>query len=168
MAQRSGINRALMWLRKTLEITEETDSPRVLSEILGPTLDVFGWERLNETVSNVATSAVNQSTIAGPVVPADVLRLVLEANVETAESTLAFTMWIDHLDGDSNINVGVMRPIEIPISAISIRCAMTRQVIMSPGDVLSGRSSPATGVGDTLVLRQRFVDLPIGEYIRGF
>jgi len=168
MPQRSGINRALMWLRKTLEITEETDSPRVLSEVLGPTLDVFGWERLNETTNLTTVSAVNQNQVIAPAVPADVLRLVLEANVETTESTLAFTMWIDHLDGDSNITVGVMRPIEVPISAIIIRCAMQRQIIMSPGDQLVGRASPASGVGDTLSIRQRFVDLPIGEYIRGF
>lgn len=160
------IKRAFTWLRKTFVITEKTTAPGALLDDIQIIADVFGWERLNETVSNVATSAVNQSLISGPVVPDDVLRLVIEANVETAEATLPFTMWIDHLDGDSNINVGVMRPIQIPISAISIRCAMTRPVIMSPGDRLAGRSSPATGIGDTLVLRQRFVDLPIGEYIR--
>ncbi len=168
MPGRSGINRGLMWLRKTLQVTEETDSPRVLSEQLRPIIDVFGWERLNETTNLTTTSAVDQSTISAPAVPDDVLRLVLEANVETTESTLAFTMWIDHLDGDSNVTVGVMRPIDIPISAIIIRCAMQRQIIMSPGDRLVGRCTPASGAGDTLSIRQRFVDLPIGEYIRGF
>ncbi len=168
MVQRSGINRALMWLRKTLEITEETDSPRVLSEVLGPAIDIFGWERLNEGTSRISTSAVNQNTITSTAVPADVLRLILEASVETTESTLAFTMWIDHLHDQTNVNVGVMRPIDIPISAIIIRSAMTRPVFMRPGDQLSGRCSPASGAGDTLSLRERFIDLPIGEYIRGF
>lgn len=168
MPEFSGITRSLMWLRKVLQITQKTDSPRVLSEVLDPIIDVFGWERLNETVNLTTTSAVNQSIVSAPAVPDDVLRLVLEANVETTESTLPFTMWIDHLDGDSNITVGVMRPIDIPISTIIIRCAMQRQIIMSPGDQLVGRSTPASGVGDTLSIRQRFVDLPIGEYIRGF
>ncbi len=168
MPPRSGINRALMWLRKTLEITEATDSPRVLSEILDPVVDVFGWERLNEAEGNIITSGANVNTISAQAVPADVLRLVLEASVETTESTLAFQMWIDHLDFVTNINVGVMRPIAVPISAIIIRNGMSRTLIMRPGDRLAGRCTPATGVGDTLTLRQRFVDLPIGEYIRSF
>ncbi len=165
---RSGINRALMWLRKTLEITEETDSPRVLSEILGPAVDVFGWERLAEAIGQVNTSGADVSTVSAPAVPEDVLRLVLEASVETTNAALAFHMWIDHLDDASNIFVGVMRPIAVPISAVIIRNAMTRQIIMKPGDQLTGRCTPATGVGETLAIRQRFVDLPIGEYIRGF
>lgn len=165
MTQRSGINRGLMWLRKVLEITEETDSPRVLSEELRPIVDVFGWERLNEAATNVATSGVNVNIISSAAVPDDTMRLVLEASVETANVALAFTLWIDHLDAQSNVNVGVMRPIQTAISAITIRAAMTRMIIMRPGDVLAGRSSPATGGVDTLVLRQRFVDLPIGEYI---
>ncbi len=157
-----------MWLRKALQITETTDSPRVLSEILGPFVDVFGWERLNEAVGQVNTSGANVNTVSAPAVPNDVLRLVLEASVETNNTALAFTQWIDHLDFVSNVNVGVMRPVDIPISAIIIRSAMTRQIIMRPGDRLTGRCTPATGVGDTLAIRQRFVDLPIGEYIRGF
>ncbi len=168
MAQRSGINRALMWLRKTLEITEATDSPRVLSEVLGPTLDVFGWERMNETTARANVSGANVNTITSPAVPDGVLRLILEANVETSNSALAFTMWMDHLSAQENVNIGVMRPVDIPISAIVIRVAMTRTLILRPGDILQGRCSPATGVGDTLSLRQRFVDLPIGEYVRGF
>ena len=162
------IKRAFIWLRKALVITEKTTAPGALLDNIQSAIDVFGWERLQETTNRTTTSAVNQSTISSPAVPEDVLRLVLEANVETTNSALAFTLWIDHLDGDSNITVGVMRPIDIPISAIIIRCAMQRQVIMKPGDQLVGRSSPAVGVADTLSIRQRFIDLPIGEYIRGF
>jgi len=168
MAQRSGINRSLMWLRKVLQITEETDSPRVLSEIAQPIIDVFGWERLAQTTSQVNTSGANVNTVSSPAVPEDVLRLVLEASVETTESTLAFHMWIDHLNSADNVFVGVMRPVAVPISAIIIRNAMTRTIIQRPGDQLTGRCTPATGVGDTLAIRQTFVDLPIGEYIRGF
>ncbi len=157
-----------MWLRKTLQITEATDSPRVLSEVLTPFIDVFGWERLGEAIGQVNTSGANVNTVSAPVVPDDVLRLVLEASVETTESTLAFHMWIDHLDDATNVTVGVMRPVAVPISAIIIRNGMERQIIQRPGDQLIGRCTPATGVGDTLSIRQRFVDLPIGEYVRGF
>ncbi len=168
MPPRSGINRALMWLRKSLEITEATDSPRVLSEVLDPIVDVFGWERLNEATALVTTSGANVNTITSPAVPDDVLRLILEASVETTESTLAFHMWMDHLDFRTNVNVGVMRPVAVPISAIIIRNAMKGPLFLRSGDRLAGRCTPATGVGDSLTIRQRFVDLPIGEYVRGF
>ncbi len=167
MAQRSGINRALMWLRKTLQITETTDSPRVLSEILAPSIDVFGWERLNET-TQLVTAGTNVNTVASPAVPADVLRLIVSASVETSNSVLAFHMWMDNLDFVSGTNIGVMRPIAVPISAIIIRNGFESRLFLRPGDVLAGRCTPSTGVGETLTLRQRFVDLPIGEYVRGF
>lgn len=160
------IKRAFLWLRKSLVITEKTTAPGALLEDIQSVLDVFGWERLNETTARTDISGANANIVNSPAVPDDVLRLVCEASVETSNALLAFTLWMDHLDGASNVNVGVMRPIDIPISAITIRCALERWLVMKPGDVLSGRSTPASGVGETLALRQRFVDLPIGEYIR--
>ena len=160
------IKRAFIWLRKALVITEKTTAPGALLPDIQLMSDVFGWDRLNETTARATTSGANVNTIASPAVPADVMRFVLEANVETSNPLLAFTMWMDHLSAQENVNVGVMRPIDIPISAITIRCAMTRPLLMRPGDVLQGRCTPATGVGESLVIRQRFVDLPIGEYIR--
>ena len=95
--QRSGINRALMWLRKTLQITEETDSPQILSELLRPTIDVFGWERLAErTTFFQATAAAPAVNVNGPVTPDDVLRLVLHANVSHTDTGVAHLLWIDY------------------------------------------------------------------------
>jgi len=160
------IKRAFIWLRKTLVITEKTTAPGELLDNIQSVIDVFGWERLDETVFLNTTSGANVNTVSSPAVPDDVLRLIVEANVETTNPLLPFTMWIDHRDGLSNVTVGVMRPIDIPLSAITIRCAMERWLVLRPGDLLIGRCTPATGVGETLALRQRFVDLPIGEYIR--
>ena len=158
------IKRAFTWLRKALVITEKTTAPGALLDDIQSVLDVFGWERLNET-TNLTTVAVNASTVNSPAVPEDVLRVIISANVETNDAGGPFTFWMDHLDGASNINVGVMRPITPPSSVISIRNAREGPyLVLRPTDVLAGRASPAI-VGN-LTLRQRFVDLPIGEYIR--
>lgn len=160
------IKRAFVWLRKALVITEKTTAPGALLNTIQTTLDVFGWERYDETTNRNTVSAANVNTVSSPAVPDDVLRLIIEASVETSNAALAFHMWMDKLDAASNINVGVMRPIAVPISAIVIRNALERPLILRPGDVLAGRCTPATGVGETLAIRQRFIDLPIGEYIR--
>lgn len=160
------IKRAFVWLRKALVITEKTTAPGALRNDIQIALDVFGWERYDETTNRNNVSGANVNTIASPAVPADVLRLVIEASVETSNAVLPFHMWMDKLDAATNINVGVMRPIAVPISAIVIRNALDRPLILRPGDVLAGRCTPATGVGETLAIRQRFIDLPIGEYIR--
>jgi len=130
-------------------------------------LDVFGWERFDETTQRVTASGANVNIVNSPAVPADVLRLVISASVETSNAVLAFQMWMDHFDSLSGTNIGVMRPIAVPISGgIIIRNALENRLLLRPGDVLAGRCTPNTGVGETLTIRQRFVDLPIGEYIR--
>jgi len=159
------IKRAITWIRRALEITERNEIPDSIAGEIVPSLDAFGWDRLNETVFQ-NTAGTNVSTVSGPAVPQDVLRVVLEASVETSNALLAFTMWIDHFDSRAGTSIGVMRPIISPISAIVIRNGMQRPlVIMRPGDQLRGRCTPATGAAETLTLRQKFVDLPVGEYI---
>ncbi len=160
------IKRAFTWLRKALVITEKTTAPGALLDDIQILIDVFGWERYDQTTNLTNVSAADRNSVSSPPVPADVLRLVIEASVETTNAVLPFHMWMDKLDSLSNINVGVMRPIAVPASTIIIRNGMTHRLIMRPGDVLSGRCTPLTGLGETLSLRQRFVDLPIGEYIR--
>ena len=161
------IKRAITWIRKSLQITEKTTQPGTVDGNIVPVLDTFGWERLGGEVTVRLTQGTNVNTISSAAVPADVLRVILEASVETDNGVLPFTMWIDHQDVEAGQPVGVMRPIDIPISALTIRCAMDRRyVVMRPGDTLIGRSSPATGAGQVLRLRERFIDLPIGEYVQ--
>ncbi len=160
------IRRSITWIRKALQITEKTTNPGTVDGNIVPTIDTFGWEELEDpTVLRTIGVAVN--TIASAVVPADVLRVVLGASVQTNDTVQAFTMWIEHVDAETALAVSVMRPADLPISAVTIRVGLPRVVIMRPGDFLRGRSSPATGVGLDLRLTVRSVDLPIGEYIRG-
>jgi len=158
------IRRSITWIRKSLQITEKTTNPGAVEGIIVPSIDTFGWEAL-EDPTVVRTIGVAVNSIASAVVPADVLRLVLAASVQTNDTVQAFTMWIEHVDAETNLATSVMRPVDVPISAITIRVGLERLVVMRPGDSLRGRSSPATGVGLDLRLTVRSIDLPIGEYV---
>ncbi len=166
MAQRSGINRGLMWLRKSLEITEETESPRVLSEILQPTIDTFGWERLGEAITVRTAAGGNPNSVSSPAVPNDVLRLLLAASVDTSDLAGGFTLWIE-VRNAAGFDLGLTSPVLVPLSTLAIRVPLLRPVVLRPGDVLRGRSSDNIGVGN-LTLTEVFVDIPGrkgGEYV---
>ncbi len=164
--QLSGINRALMWLRKVMEITESTESPRVLSEVLDPVIDVFGWDRLREaeTIENVGAAATAQ--VVSAVSPADVLRLVLTAQVESSDVAIAQDLWVAQrgvIGVQNDVAVG-----EIYSQAIGFAttpASSNRLVFLSPGERLVGHSIPAPGVGEELTMRFRMIDIPFGEYI---
>jgi len=161
------IKRAITWIRKSLEITERTTNPGTIGGEIQPQLDVFGWERIEEATTSIASAtATDRATLVA--VPEGFLRLVLDASAETDDTVQAFTLWMDVLDGDSGGVTGLMRPVDVPISGTSIRAGLEKTLIMKPGDTLRARCSPDTGVGLVIIARQRFVDLPIGEYIRGF
>lgn len=161
------IKRAIIWLRKSLEVTEKTELPGTITDEIRPILDAFGWDRLkevqNNTVSGTATTSVD-----GPVVPPDVIRLIVLCSVNHTEPliTVFHHLWVDLKPPGAN-SVGVSRPQSVPGSAAAeeIRVPIQRKFLMRPGENLRARASPATGVGITLEMRQLFVDLPFGEYI---
>ncbi len=161
---RSGINRALMWLRKTLEITEETDSPQILSELLRPTIDVFGWERLRgPTVHDTSGAGAPNTTVNGPVTPDDVLRLVLYASIVHTEAAVSRFLFIQkEMPAPSTAIVGITSPkIQLPPL---VNEGADRWIYLEPGSRLQGVTDVALIAG-ALVLDINFIDLPIGEYI---
>jgi len=162
MAQTSGINRGLMWLRKVLQVTEETESPSVLSEIVQPSMDVFGWDRLENPEFDTSGVAAPTIVVNGPITPEGVIRLVLHASVVHTDSTLSHFLWIDKQREVTTELVGVSNPInEVPAD---VDIGLDRWVWVEPGSRLRGRAAVALGNG-ALVLDITFVDLPIGEYI---
>ncbi len=162
MAQRSGINRALMWLRKVLQITEETDSPRVLSEKLRPVIDVFGWERRNEVAVLSFTGAAAAASVVTSPTPADVLRVITGASIESTDPAL-LVMWIAKRSEPGSVQFGLSEPFE---AVENVQIALKRQVILKPTERLVGRSDPAPAVATALTIRFEFVDLPVGEYLK--
>ena len=75
------IKRAFTWLRKALVITEKTTAPGALRDDIQIALDVFGWERYDETTNRNTVSGANVNSVSSPAVPQDVLRLIIEASV---------------------------------------------------------------------------------------
>ncbi len=163
---RSGINRAFSWLKKTLEITEKTIAPDLLLPQVRPTIDVFGWERLPEaTVENrVGTAAT--STVTSTLVPDDVVRVILEAQVVNSDAAIAINLWLRHravIGG--GFEIGVSPVFEQQIGFQGAPASIDRIIVLQQGERLVGVSSPAPGAGEELTLTFRFIDLPVGEYI---
>ncbi len=170
MPKTDKLQRAITWIRRVLQVTEKSDAPnQVLGEIQ-PVIDVFGWDRFRDGIDAATATNTDANSVSLPAVPEDVLRLILNASVDTSNDLLAFTMWIDLAIADrGGLQMSVMRPVDIPISAgINIRCGIQDTLILRPGDILRGRCAPASGVGEAISIDVRFIDLPLGEYIRGF
>ncbi len=166
MAQRSGINRGFMWLRKVLEITEETDTPRVLSEIAQPTIDTFGWDRLSpEGIPDDlnAQGTLASSSVLLAAVPLDIMRYVIFASMshnDPVAGGLELSMQVRLINA---LDIGIGRPIQV--LANPTRTGIDHPILMSPGQVLLCRSIPDPAAGTRLFIRYHFVDLPVGEYI---
>ena len=160
------IKKAITWIRKSLEITEKTTQPGTISGEIIPLIDVLGWDRYQEqtVLSNTVTAS---DSVTSPAVPADIMRLVTAASLETDDALVAYTLWLELTNSLSGQRCGIGPPITLPISAIPIRVSLlNRRFLLSPGDTIVGRSTPAGGVGIVLRLRWTFVDFPLGEYVK--
>jgi len=164
--QRSGINRGFTWLRKVLQITEETEAPSVLSDIVRPSMDVFGWERLAGLVGTPPQTEANQGALAGDsvllsAVPDDVMRYVIFFSCSHDDpATLALSLQIRTGGFDFGIDPPLLAA---PVSPA--RIGLSRNILIQPGDILLCRSSPAPAAGTRLFIRYKFVDLDPGEYL---
>ncbi len=152
-----------MWLRKVLQVTEDTESPSVLSEIVRPTMDVFGWDRLGGVREFDNTGAAAPALIVnGPVTPIDVVRLVTHASVVHTDVGLDHLLWITKVLPAGAGTVGVHSPaLAVPINVDE---ACRHWIYLQPGTLLRGHADVALIAG-ALVLDLEFIDLPIGEYI---
>lgn len=165
---RSGINRAFSWLKKSLQITEKTVAPDALSAVVVPSMDVFGWERIAEAQSQNLNGGLGSGTLPASLVPPDTIRVVLAASIETTDP-LALNLWFEQrvaLGG--GLDISLMLPFFAGAGTNGIRVGLPRApVLLAPSDTIVGRSLPVPAAGTRLILRWRFIDLPIGEYILG-
>ncbi len=152
-----------MWLRKVLQVTEETESPSRLSEIVSPAMDVFGWDRLAEVRTQDNTgAAAPATTVAAPVTPDGVLRVVFHASVRHTDTGVDHFLWIDRLEPTGGGLTGVTTPnVAVPVG---VDQGATSWIFLEPGSRLRGRSDIALVAG-ALAIDIVFIDLPIGEYI---
>ncbi len=173
MVQRSGINRPFSWMKKVLEITEETEAPSVLSEQVRPVMDLFGWERLSpQGIPDTVTQqgAITTDIVVAPAVPAGIMRLVLLASAfhdDPVAGGLVLSIQVRTTPlggGTVDIAVGPSRLTE----ATPVQLGITQKLLLQPGQSLLCRSLTTPTVGDRLTIRYRFVDLEFGEYLPAY
>ncbi len=163
----SGINRGLMWLRRTLQITEETKSPSVLSEIVRPNMDVFGWDRMerldHELVTVVGPAAVN---VTGQPVPEDEMFLIMAAELFHNDTVTTQPMGMVMTSGGGPGGPGGIFVTDTVDTAANFRVTLKRPLLIPPGGNLSGNALlPGIGATFTFFLEYLFVRLDVGEYI---
>lgn len=165
------VKRALIWLRTAFRITDKTTLP---GEILGeirPTVDTFGWDRLNPQSSGPGEGPQSESVL-GPlanalvsmsVVPEGTMRYVISASMSTNDPGLVAMMRFEILS--DGISMGVQEPFFINGNGFNVRIGLNRHLLMEPGDVFRMVSEPAPGGAFRNTVRMRFVDIDFGEYI---
>ncbi len=160
MAQRSGINRGLMWLRKVLQITEATDSPRVLSEIAGPTIDLFGWDLpLYERAITVTAGATLTSRLTA--VPTGEAHLFLTCSAMHDEAATDHILNIHYRDiagVETDVTPGQVVTADQPVT-------INRPILVQAGARLTAQSADSVPIGSDLIIRGHFVRLEAGQYI---
>jgi len=159
------ITRVLLWLRKSFEIIDKTNTPDKLDSTIVQTVEALGWQRLVEAEGS-AVSGVAVSSIGSIAVPEGFLRLILAAGLETSDVLGPFQFWFDHTTvRGSTQAASLQRPYVVPVGSAGVRVGLQRPVVLAAGDTLVGKTSPAVGVGESLIMRMRSVDIPEGEYV---
>ncbi len=158
------IKRSFQWLRKSLEIIDRTTLP---GEILGevrPTIDTFGWERLNGDVQfeNI-NGALQSSSVFLSAVPEGVTRYVIYASMShnvPGNITLSFQVRLSI----GAIDIGVGGSLK-NVPASPFRTSLDRNIVLTAGEQLLARSVPTPGAAEQLFIRYKFIDIAVGEYI---
>ncbi len=169
---RDKVKRAFLWIRKAMRITQRTQLP---AEILGeirPTIDTFGWDRLNPESSGVgvgpfsqnANGALANTTASFAAVPAGIMRYVIACSMQTDDAALVAFLRFEIVK--DAISVGIQEPFLINGNGANVRIGLNRHILLEPGDVLQMVSSVAPAAGQRNSIRARFVDIDFGEYIR--
>ncbi len=165
------VKRALIWLRTAFRITDKTTLP---GEILGeirPTVDTFGWDRLNPLSSGPGTGpqslnalgGLANSTAAFAVVPEGTMRYIISASWETNDPGFVGFLRAEVIS--EGIAVAVQEPFEFNANGFGVRIGLQRHILLEPGDVFQMVSVPVPGGAFRNSIRMRFIDIDFGEYI---
>lgn len=158
---RSGINRPFSWLKKVLEITEETDVPQVVSEQVRPVIDVFGWERFATPFTLTSTSPGATSIVSLPLVPDGEIHYCLAAHITHDDPVGSKDYSIMIVDAQGN-QTAVTRTVG---QSANFFLELDRPVVIPPGGRMRGLSRNAIAGGSNFVISGLFVRLDIGEYL---
>jgi len=160
------IKRAILWVRKSLEITERTDVPETIENIVRPTLDVLGWERLVEsTIIQTAAGAPTTTVFTASFTDPETIRYIVKCSLTHFEAAVTRTVWLNKRQEGPVFEVG------LPIDRVSImtneKSSMIGTTYIERGQALVGRTATALAAG-SFAIETEFIDIPIGEYIPPF
>lgn len=163
---RDKVKRAFVWLRKALRITDKTTLPgHVLGEIR-PSLDVFGWERLEGPGTvETAQGALATDVVVLTAVPDGVARFVIYASCSHSDTVngLILSMQVRTVVG-TDIGVEAWEYVN-PCTAQPVLFPLKRNILLQPGEQLICRSRVPPAAGTRLFIEYKFVDLTPGEYL---
>lgn len=156
------IKRSLLWMRKTLGIIDKTTLPGEINGEVRPTMDLFGWERLeNLQVQRINAAAPLQVVVSG-VVPPGVIRYVHAASVSHTDVGVTHEVSLVKRRQPNTLNVGI--PIDRSTISFEMFASMQGRTFIREGEFLLGQVVDAPAVG-VLILTFFFVDIDPGEYI---
>jgi len=162
------IKRNFIWLRKVLELIDQTTLPGQVIGDVSPTMDLFGWDRIREAVVENALGAGGANIALAAVVPEDRIQVVFEASVRSSDAANAQDLWVAHRSiSRTSIDVAVSPTFRQDVGFNGSHASTGRIILLSPGERLIGRSNPAPAGGNDLTLSLRSLNLPFGEYIYG-
>lgn len=175
-----SINRTLSWIGEALDRargqTSDGSDPRVVPDVIMPTLDAFGWDRWRDRVlSAVNTAPVGDVSVfpAGGtpewpgavgvdgVTRLGVVRVMYNVHVEHDDNTNR-QIWIAHRKADTGAEI------KIPCDSVIVQpkfypVAAARMFLLLPGEFPIGRTQ-SIGAGNALTLRYSWFDVSPGEY----
>ncbi len=158
------IKRSILWLRKTLRITDSaTQVPGEIEGRIKPVLDALGWELIKGESENENLSSSGPTTsVSSSKVPAEQGFLVFAAHiVHTDARPTVHSLGFSYKAPD-NDQIGYETPHEVEDGT---RIALSRPVYLEPGAILVGTS--ADSVTGALQMRMAFYRLAVGEYVPG-
>jgi len=165
------VKRAVIWLRTAFRITDKTTLP---GEILGeirPSVDVFGWDRLNRESSGPGVGPQSVNALGGlavsrvnlPAVPEGTMRYVIGASMESNDP--GFIGFLSFEIASQGTQMSPQEPFFLNANGFNVRIGLNRHLLLEPGDIFSMRSEPVPGPAFRNSVRMRFVDIDFGEYI---
>ncbi len=159
-AQRSGINKSLMWLRKVLQVTEPTDTPDRISPLLQPAIDVFGWDFPITQVEQEITQAAGVTTVTRLATPPEgEAHLYLACDI-SHDDPLSREISIQ-FENQANLQTALTSTVD---TAAGFSVALNRPILVPAGSQLMGVSVVAIAVTEVFTIRGMFIRLDAGEY----
>lgn len=155
----------LFWVQRALDVVGvKTSLPDHVDELVRPSLDALGWDRLKELVKSTVSNPTS-TTVASAACPQGVHRLIVCAGTMHADTGVNHNpQFFIRLAGSAapDVAVGADRRIIVPNETAALR----RPVLLRPGDRLIVTYAVAVTVG-SVTLQTLHVDLPgpAGEYV---